>query len=346
MSKPLPPIMSTTALEDADIPKPEPIIGDFLDRRSKIALFGSSKCCKSWCLLDMAYSIAEEKVNGWLGLPVQHAKVLYINFELDPYWCRERLRAIAKAHGVESIRSANLDVWNLRGASRNYAELNALIKERVKTGHYSLVIIDPFYKYSSSGKVENAAEDMAAVMNSMEELAVDLNFAIAFAHHCPKGDVSERDIVDRGSGSGVFGRDPDAIISLSKVKGSPDEFVAEFVVRNYPPKDALGLRFKHPIFVLDASIAAGGVGVPTRDENALLRLLPASGYRAKDWEAAAKEKLDMSHSTFIRRKGDLHMKDLVEVVDGVWVPLVVGRVGPLKVQNPSAPTGCSQNGEK
>lgn len=323
MSKELPPIESLNDLEAAHIDPPVPIIDGLIDCKGKMMLVGQAKTNKSWLLMALNYAVSYP-LPAWWGMKVHPHKVLYINFELERWDFRDRMRQISKAYGHEVINNPNCDCWNLRGAARNYVELNAVIRQRFTKAHYGMVTIDPFYKYNASGKVENAAEDMAAVMNALEELAVDMGFAVVFAHHPAKGNMAERAVVDRGSGSGVFGRDPDAIVTIHRLHDDEEEFKAEFALRRHPPKDPLGLRFKHPLMVPDNRVQTS---VRTSDNAAeLLAILPASGYTNADWARAAKEKLNMASSTYYKWRSELHMKDLVECVSNVWVPMTPGKV--------------------
>ena len=58
---------------------------------------------------------------------------------------------------------------------------------------------------------------MTQLMGAFDRLANNLNCAVVFAAHFPKGNLSKRTAMDRISGSGVFARDPDAIITLSEL---------------------------------------------------------------------------------------------------------------------------------
>lgn len=306
MPRHLPPIVTLNAFEKENIPEPEPIIETFLERGSKGMLVGSSKSHKTWTLMDLAYHVSQP-LPAWFGMKVHQCRVLYINFELQRWFFRERIRAINKAHGRAEIDNTHLDVWNLRGCSReSSADLTVQIQRHLEGKNpYHLTIVDPFYKFAGSNRVENAANDMAAVMASLDVITVDLDLAVMFAHHSPKGDVSERDVVDRGSGSGVFGRDPDAIIAISKDNGegsNGEDYKAEFVLRNHPPKSVMSLTWEHPLMRYNEGIEPrpkNKGGRPKGNiEYLLLGLLNGQSVTSKEWEAMAKIKLDMSYDCF------------------------------------------------
>lgn len=305
MSRPLPDIISLADLEAASITPPSPVIDTLFERGSKLMLVAASKANKSWCLMDMSFCVSQP-MEHWWGMAVHHGRVLYINFELHQHFFRERMRDIARAYGFPKPANKHLDVWNLRGCAQDYQSLMEKIKKRFsdKKSDYVLVIIDPFYKFSSSNKVENAAQDMAQVLNAIEELAFDLDVAIAFAHHSPKGDVTERDVVDRGSGSGVFGRDPDAIVAIHQIKnGFDNHFQAGFALRYHPPKAAIGLKFTFPLMTLSEDVDVGKKGRPVKfDTLELLTLFNGTPISGPEWCRLADEKLDMPSSTFRRKR--------------------------------------------
>lgn len=319
MPRSLPPIVSFNDFDTADIPEPKPIVETLIEQGSKLMLVGSSKSHKTWTLMGLAYCISQP-LPTWMGMKVHQARVLYINFELQPWFFRERLRAINKAYGKMTVNNDHLDIWNLRGCSNDSSvELTARIKNHLGSKHpYHLTIIDPFYKFSGGAKVENAANDMASVMSSMDEITVDLNLAVVFAHHSPKGDVSARDVVDRGSGSGVFGREPDAIMTICKSgNGSDDDFVGEFAMRNHAPKAPMSLHWEYPLMQHEVGIEPclkGKAGRPKADtEGKMLALLNGKAVTSEEWEQMAKKKLDINHERYrqVRRtlvqRGDVVM---------------------------------------
>ena len=51
---------------------------------------------------------------------------------------------------------------------------------------------------------ENGTHEMAALMNSIEHLAVETVAGVAFAAHYSKGNQAAKEAIDRVSGSGVF----------------------------------------------------------------------------------------------------------------------------------------------
>ena len=62
---------------------------------------------------------------------------------------------------------------------------------------------------------ENNAYDMAKFVNQFDKIATELGCALIYAHHFSKGAQGAKTSMDRSSGSGVFARDPDAILTAT-----------------------------------------------------------------------------------------------------------------------------------
>ncbi len=87
---------------------------------------------------------------------------------------------------------------------------------KIESGKYSLfIVIDLVYKVLG-GRDENAAGDISELCNELEQIAVVTGAAILYAAHFSKGNQAGKEAMDRIGGSGVFGRDPDTIITLTK----------------------------------------------------------------------------------------------------------------------------------
>src|SRR6516165_4096121 len=113
VAPPLPEILNLRQLvETAPAPPPQ-IIEGVLHQGCKMILGGTSKSNKSWCLLDLAVSVAcGEK---WWGRRCTKVPVVYINFELHVWAVAQRLNALAAARPECKGMGETLHVWNLRG---------------------------------------------------------------------------------------------------------------------------------------------------------------------------------------------------------------------------------------
>ena len=80
-----------------------------------------------------------------------------------------------------------------------------------------MIIIDPIYKLMG-GRNENAAGEMAEFLNLFEKLSNETGAAVVYSHHFAKGLAAGKDQLDRASGSGVFSRHPDGIITMTALE--------------------------------------------------------------------------------------------------------------------------------
>ncbi len=92
---PLPEIVSLAKFAVNPPQAPPQIIDGILHQGCKMILGGTSKSKKSWCLLDLAMSVASGQ--KWWGRLCQRLPVVYINFELHPWAIAERINALCAA---------------------------------------------------------------------------------------------------------------------------------------------------------------------------------------------------------------------------------------------------------
>ena len=246
--KPLPDIMSFgQCMEFATNPanELEEIIEGCLHEGCKMIISGSSKAGKTWSLINLA--IAASNGMPWLGMPVKQSKVLYLDFELKKYFGTDRIKRVAKAMFKGEIPSNHyLDYWPLRGHRTELLDL--LTKIRVEKRNYELIILDPYYKLAT-GIDENDAKAVGEIVNLIEDFSEETGAAIVFAHHFSKGNKSETDHIDRASGSGVFARDPDAILTLTSHE-EEEHLILETTSRNCPFSPPKVLEFSAETFPL------------------------------------------------------------------------------------------------
>lgn len=191
-----------------------PLIDGILREGHKMLLAGPSKAGKSYILLQLAISIAEGK--PWLGWPCAQGKILYVNLELDRASCLHRLKLLYQSLGWNPENVSNIDIWNLRGKATPMDALAPKLIRRALQKRYKAVIIDPIYKVITGD--ENAADKMAHFCNQFDRVCTELGCAVIYCHHHSKGTQGQKSSIDRSSGSGVFARDPDAIIDLIELQ--------------------------------------------------------------------------------------------------------------------------------
>ena len=251
--------------------KPPELIAGVLRRGHKALIAGPSKAAKSFLLIELAISIAEGR--PWLGFPCRQGKVLYMNLEIDPASCIGRFLAIYRAMGIEDRHDENIVIWNLRGHALPLDRLAPLLIRRMKGEAFSAVIIDPIYKVITGD--ENNASDMGAFCNLFDKICTEMGASAIYCHHHSKGTQGWKKAMDRASGSGVFSRDPDAILDIIELKrplvrqtevdGDGGETVIieedfdpprtawrmEASLREFPPIRPISFFFDYPLHTLD-----------------------------------------------------------------------------------------------
>ncbi len=239
----LPPWTNAAEFCAAPCPPPPEIIGGILHQGCKLVFGGPSKARKSWVLLDLALSVATG--SRWLGFTTTVAPVVFVNFELPEFAMHHRLSAIAEAKGLAIPAAGQLVIWNLRGHAAPYYVLLPALTAQIKERSFGLVILDPSYKLLGQAD-ENSARDTAQVLNSIERLAVESSAAVAFSAHFAKGHAGAKESIDRISGSGVFARDPDSILTASALE-TPDAYAIEPILRTVPPHPPFAVRWEYPL---------------------------------------------------------------------------------------------------
>lgn len=191
-----------------------PLIDGVLRQGHKMLIAGPSKAGKSYSLIELTCSIAEGK--DWLGWKCSQGRVMYVNLELDRASCLHRFKDIYTAMGWEPRCIRNIDIWNLRGKSVPMDKLAPKLIRRASKKNYIAIIIDPIYKIITGD--ENSADQMAQFCNQFDLVCTELGCAVIYCHHHSKGGQGQKRSMDRASGSGVFARDPDALIDMIQLE--------------------------------------------------------------------------------------------------------------------------------
>ena len=277
----LPPISNFwEQLQNPPVKAPE-LIGGILREGCKMIITGESKAGKTCLSQELAVCIAEGK--PWLGkFKCEQGKVLYMNLEVEDADLYDRFETIYKANGWEFKEDScrNLHPWNLRGKAVPLDKLAAKVIRRCRGENYKAIILDPLYKVQQGD--ENSAEAIIKFCNALDLIAHETGAAVIYDHHHPKGSAGDRKVIDRGSGSGVFARDADAICDLSFL--SPGKETLEmlganlasgekpmqiaFVLRAFKDIEPINIWFKFPVHYVDsAGLLTGAPLEGSRDDN-------------------------------------------------------------------------------
>ena len=291
-------------------PEPEPpvLVGGFLHKGCKMVVGGGSKSFKTFVLSNLAIAVATG--SQWWGMDTVKGKVLYLNFELPPWSFTKRLKQISEAMGI-SIPRGSLHVANLRGQSIPSHEILRIIANQSEG--YCLIILDPLYKLLA-GRDENSAGDMGELMNEIDALANKTGASVAFGAHFSKGNQSGKESIDRISGSGVFARDPDAILVMTRHE-EVDAFTVESTLRNLPPVKPFVVRWDFPLMRVDSNLDPSKLkqigGRPKKNSvEDITRLLEEKSLSTAEWECLAKQN-QISESSFARLKREALKDNLI-----------------------------------
>ena len=190
------------------------LIESVLRQGHKMLISGPSKAGKSFALIQLCIAIAEG--TKWFGFNCTQGKVLYVNLELDRASCLHRFKDVYTALNIPHKNINNIDIWNLRGKCVPMDKLAPKLIRRASKKNYMAVIIDPIYKVITGD--ENSADQMAHFCNQFDKICTELGCSTIYCHHYSKGAQGGKRSIDRASGSGVFARDPDAILSLTQLE--------------------------------------------------------------------------------------------------------------------------------
>ncbi len=224
-----------------NMPEADQILEDTFDAGDKVAIIGASKLKKSFFLQQGVICLAA-------GLPFlnwntpKQRRVVLIQFEVQQGHFHKRLKRECRALNVSpSDLGDRLHILNARGLGLSGPEGIERIKQAVSDFKPEVIALDPLYKISNG--VENAAEDMKAILNSFDELAEQTGAAILYTHHDAKGNSGDRDIRDRGAGSNVLSRDYDCCLTLTAHATNEEATVVDVLLRNYRPQSPFAIRW-------------------------------------------------------------------------------------------------------
>lgn len=234
------------------------IIQGVLRKGHKLLLSGASKSGKSFALIELSICFAEGL--RFLGFQCRKSKVCYINFEIDRASTIKRFIDVYASLGVKNP-SDNIIALNLRGKAKPLNELVPTLVKKYKGKGIDVFIIDPIYKVITGD--ENNATEMAQFCNQFDKICDQLGATIIYAHHHSKGTQGYKSAQDRSSGSGVFSRDPDAIMDFIELEldeefrlqyldedSGDSAWQVEFITREFKKPKTRKCWFKYPLHVL------------------------------------------------------------------------------------------------
>lgn len=298
----------------ADIPQeafnlPPILIDGVLRRGGKIMFSAPSKARKTWTMLHMAICI--QGGHEWMGFPTKKTNVLIVDCELFESEMNNRIRLISNSSGIDDIDG--IHTWSLRGYVLSLPKIKESIIEYCTKNDIGFISVDPYYRLGAED--ENDAGKIARFLAGFEEIARRTGAAMALTHHFAKGNSAEKSSIDRASGSGVFARDPDAILTMTEIDGSTEEdpiFAIEASLRSFAPVKAFGIRWDFPLWIRDDNIVVDLKGADKKrgrptifEPSDLLKILGNSTLKAGEWQQLCADEQGMPRRTFYEMKKTL-----------------------------------------
>ncbi len=238
------------------------LLHGLLRKGHKFLLSGASKSGKSFALIELAVALSQG--TEWFGFKCEKANVCYINLEIDRGSVVKRFDDVCKGLNIDKSAVDKVNVINLRGKAKPLDKLAPELIDDLKGSDTDVIIIDPIYKVITGD--ENNATEMAQFCNQFDVLCDKLHATVIYAHHHSKGTQGGKSAQDRASGSGVFARDPDALMDMvelelddnykNNVSDYGNEVLAyqvECVAREFPKPKSRKVFFKYPLHIVDTS---------------------------------------------------------------------------------------------
>jgi hypothetical protein len=237
--------------ETAPVEKPKIIIENLLDSSSRMVFGGGSKTYKTWAMSDMALSIATGI--PWWGFKCFAFPVLYVNFELKPYYARERFKAIRRTKSI-TVPPQSLWIWNLRDYSVG-KDLNAFRQQVIAfilLNSIVVIFLDPFYKLLGEHD-ERISAELEPILSMFEEISRQTNCSTITSAHYTKGNQASKDPIDRISGGGAINRHPDTLITLTN-HATNGAFAVDIITRDFVPIEPFVVKWLYPLLVQESSL--------------------------------------------------------------------------------------------
>ena len=225
-----------------------PIIHGLLRSGETMNIISAPKMGKSWMVNALA--IKASLGREWLGFQCAKSRVLLIDNELHGETTARRIPALCDAMGIDISELADLDTLNLRGNLIDFSKLGPVLFDKIEKGRYDIVILDAFYRFLVAGMAENDNGAMAGVYNMIDQWAQKLGCCFIMIHHTSKGNQSDKDVTDVGSGAGSMSRAADTHLILRHHEDE-NHLVLDAAVRSFAPVEPKVLRWQFPLFTSD-----------------------------------------------------------------------------------------------
>jgi hypothetical protein len=220
--------------------KPE-LIGGVLRKGHTMQITARSKMGKSWMLEALCVAFA----NGveWMGHTCAQSRVLFVDTEIDEDTLGDRFNTIKERMGCTEPTDGRMRLLSLRGKDANIGSVAEIARRAsLSDTPFDVVILDSLYSFETGD--ENSVTEMRPLMQALNRMST-YGCSVIWSHHHAKGAAGSRDVVDRGAGSGIFGRSPDALIDLTEIAIRPDSDEEAQLAERFEGRRALPLRVSY-----------------------------------------------------------------------------------------------------
>lgn len=201
------------AAQVLELPPPEPMVGDYLDRGMVASLVADYGAGKTFAALNMACSVATGR--PWFGSPIHRQGVVaFLSLE-GAYTLGPRLAGWLEANDLQADDLADrLLVWPSNLDLRDGADVAAWATW-AEEEQPELIIVDTLSK-ATPGVDENASADMSTVYAALARLRDRSKASVVVCHH------SGHTAKGRGRGFSGFEADIDVVLSIEgKLRDGP-----------------------------------------------------------------------------------------------------------------------------
>lgn len=164
------------------------LVKGLLDEQGVSVLYGEPGTGKTFVALDLAFHIAQGK--DWRGLRTQQGGVVYVAAEAGSS-IEDRIAAYKKHYSTELLNFAAIP-FSMNLLNSKHADLKLLIADINEANAdprfncpTRFVVIDTLARVLGGGN-ENTAEDMGALINSVDTIKEQCKCAVMLVHHSGK----------------------------------------------------------------------------------------------------------------------------------------------------------------
>jgi hypothetical protein len=300
------------------IHKPAELIYGILYQGGKMSFNAPSKMGKTWSLLHLAISMSSGI--DWFGHKTTKSKVLFINPELQNFSFEDRIQHIARNING-NVTLENLDYITTRGKKLSTNQLLPMLEKKIKPGRYAGIFLDSIYKLYPNNTDENSSSDIGKFLNELEMLTNHTGSSIIYSHHYSKGNQSQKAAIDRSSGAGAWGRDPDTIVSVTEHE-KENSYTVEFNLRDFKPVEPFTITVNWPNVIRNTSLNPKALKTTQYaakySNNDIIQILAKGTYTTTGLQKELKNELGMSSGTFYAMWPDVQKVEGVVLNDKRW----------------------------